>query len=128
MENPGVVNNGQRAVAVAETCAPAQRSWPRAVRVSINSQQSVGAVKLPLKVRDAPGTRVIGPMTGVFATGILSVTKTLMSVTLPGLLTVPVNVNRPPRGVGWRGQFFVMAIRGVILTGQVVVTLAVTAV
>src|SRR5947208_544751 len=107
MAKLGVVNNGQMAVAVADTSVPAQRSWPRAVRVSMSSQQSDGAVKLPLKFCEAPGARVIGPITAVLATGMLSVTNTFVSVTFPGLLTVPVNVNTPPRGVGCGGQFFV---------------------
>ena len=58
--------------------------------------------------------------------GWLFTTKTLVRVTFPGLLTVPVKMRRPRCGVGAVGQLFVTKMRGVVMTGQVVVTLLTT--
>src|SRR5712691_5803505 len=45
--------------------------------------------KLPLKFRDSPGSKVIGPRTGVLGAGWSSTTVTLIKRTLPMFMTVP---------------------------------------
>src|SRR2546426_537518 len=54
------------------------------------------------------------------------VTVTLVSVMLPQLLTVPEMASVPPGGTGLAGQFFVTAMQGVLVPGQLAVAWAVT--
>lgn len=86
----GMVSKGQTDVAVEDTLTPVQRSLPVAVTVSMISQQSSGARKLPVKLAEAPGASVMGPMTGVLFVGWLSTTNTFTKVTLPVFRTKPV--------------------------------------
>src|ERR1035437_851581 len=87
---PGVVFSLQMADAVFVAMACVQMSLPVAITVLLTEHAPAVAVKLAVKIADAPGVSVIGPMTGVLGAGWLFTTNTLFSVTLPGLLTVPV--------------------------------------
>ena len=62
---------------------------------------------------------MIGPNTGVFATGLLFTTKTLVSVILPVLVTVPEKLNIPPAVTGKGGQALVIAIPADVDMGHV---------
>ena len=66
-----------------------QLSLPLAVTVLLTEQASAGAVKLAVKLADAPGAR-LGTVNTVLGTDWLLTTVTLFSVTLPEFLTVPV--------------------------------------
>ena len=73
-----------------------------------------------LQLTLAPAASVIGPITVVLGTGWLSTTNTLVSVTLPVLLTVPMITRVPPGATGTTGQTLVTAIPGqqvVLLVG-----------
>jgi hypothetical protein len=80
----------QVADAVLDTEVPVQLSLPVAVTVLLTEQVSTGLVKVVVKLTEAPGKIVSGPITGVLAEGWLLTTNTLTSVTLPELPTVPV--------------------------------------
>ena len=86
---PGVVVNVQVAEAAFDTCAEVQLSVPLAVTVLLTEQASAGAVKLAVKLADAPGAR-LGTVSTVLGEDRMSTTVTLIRVTLPGFLTVPV--------------------------------------
>ena len=64
--------------------------------------------------------------TAVFAAGWLLTTTMLVSVTLPVLLTVPVNNRAWPGATGPVGQVLVTLMPGVRTFAQVVVVVAVT--
>src|SRR5436190_7813693 len=85
----GVVPSGQVADATLVTMFAVQASVPRALTVLVTKHELPGAVKLAVKFADAPGARV-GTVSTVLGEAWLSVTTTLFSGTLPGLLTVPL--------------------------------------
>jgi hypothetical protein len=85
----GVVTNEQVADAVLVTIAAEHLSLPLAVTVLLTEQESAGAVKLVVKRLNAPGAKVMGPITAVLSVGWLFTTNTLVSVMLPELLTMP---------------------------------------
>ena len=87
---PGVDLSGQVADAAFVTGSPVQLSLPVAVTVLLTVQAVVGAVKLAVKLLEAPGARVSGPRTAVLGAGWLLMTNTLFSVTLPEFLTFPL--------------------------------------
>jgi len=74
-----------------------------------------------VKLTAAPGARLGKLKITVLGVGVTRRTTTLVRVTLPALLTVPLKVRRPPRGVGASGQASVTAILAVPCTGQVAV-------
>jgi hypothetical protein len=86
----GEVTNGQVVVTLPVTAVPVHWSLPLAVSVAVTEQESSGVVKLPLKLADAPGAREGTVNTGVLGTGWLLTTVMLVSVTFPGLLTLPM--------------------------------------
>ena len=53
-------------------------------------------------------------------------TMTLVSVTLPLLLTLPVKTSRPPDIIGLAGQVLVTRIEAVVKAGQFAVAVRVT--
>ena len=79
----GVVTSAQVAVALLETTAEVQASLPLAVTVLVIEHASIDAVKVAVKLADAPGAKV-ATVNPVLATA------TLFRVTLPVLLTVPL--------------------------------------
>jgi len=85
----GAVVSVQVAEAVWVTRIAEQASLPLAVTVLLTEHASAGAVKLAVKLADAPGARV-GTVRTVLGTARSLTTVTLLSATLPGLLTVPV--------------------------------------
>ena len=85
----GTVTSGQVADALLLTWASVQLSLPLAVTVLLTEHASAGAVKLALKLADAPGAR-LGTVSTVLGEAWWLTTTTLFRVTLPGLLTVPV--------------------------------------
>ena len=85
----GVVTSVQVAEALLLTKACVQLSLPLAVTVLLTEQASAGAVKAAVKLVDAPGAK-LATLRTVLGTDWLLTTVTLLSVTLPGLLTVPV--------------------------------------
>jgi hypothetical protein len=84
-----VVTSGQVADALLETTAAVQASLPLAVTVLLTEHASAGAVKLAVKLAEAPGAR-LGTVNTVLGTAWLLTTVTLFSVTLPEFRTVPV--------------------------------------
>jgi hypothetical protein len=66
-----------------------QASLPRAVTVVLMEHALAGEVMLAVKFAEAPGAR-LGTVSTVLGEAWLLTTTTLFSVTLPGLLTVPV--------------------------------------
>jgi hypothetical protein len=86
----------------------------------------VGTVKLPVKLALAPGARDTALKTTVSATGRSLTTTMLVSVMLPGFLTVPLYVSGPPGAGEVVGQAIVTAMLGLPSSGQVLVALAVT--
>jgi hypothetical protein len=85
----GVLPNGQVAEATLLTGAAVQASLPEAVTVAVTVQPLAGAVKLELKLADAPGAR-LGTVNTVLGEDCALTTVTLFKVTLPLLLTEPV--------------------------------------
>ena len=85
----GVLPRGQVADALLLTGAALQASLPFAVTVALTVQPLAGAVKLELKLADAPGARLARVNT-VLGEDCALTTVTLFKVTLPLLLTVPV--------------------------------------
>ena len=81
----GLVNSAQLAEATAVTSAPAQASLPETLTDRVREQALGGAVKLAVKLVKAPGAKLA---TIKIALNWL-LTTTLVSVTLPGLLTLP---------------------------------------
>jgi hypothetical protein len=75
--------------AVFVTMACVQLSLPVAVTVLPTVQASMGAVKLAVKVEDAPGIR-LGKVSTVLGEAWLLTTTTLFKVTLPVFHTVPL--------------------------------------
>jgi len=87
---PGVVISGQGpADAVFVTGAAVQLSLPVAVTVLLTEQALVGVMKLALKFEDALGAR-LGTKSTVLGEAWLSTTVTLVKMTLPVFVTVPV--------------------------------------
>jgi hypothetical protein len=86
----------------------------------------VGTVKLPVKLALAPGPKDAALKMTVSAVGRSLTTTTLVSVMLPGFLTVPLYVSDPPGAGEVVGQVIVTAILGLPSSGQVLVALAVT--
>ena len=97
-----------------------------AVKVELAEQASRGAVKLLLKLADAPGASEPIVNTTVLGDGWLLTTVTLVSVTFPALLTLPLEVRTPPGAAGVAGQDWVTTTRGVVTSGQSMVALATT--
>jgi hypothetical protein len=97
-------------VSVAET--PAHVLLPRAVTVLLTEQASMGELNVAVKFAEAPGARLatVSTVGGVVRS---FMTVTLMSVTSPGLLTVPEYVIGLPAETCVAGQFKVTAMRGV---------------
>ena len=85
----GFVPSVQVAVAVLETTTRLQMSLPLAFTVLLTEQTFVGAVKVAVKLVDAPGAR-LGTVKTVVGDVWRSVTTMLVSVTLPEFRTVPV--------------------------------------
>ena len=85
----GVVVSVQVAEALLFTTAPVQLSLPLAVTVLLTEQASAGAVKLAVKLADAPGAK-LGTVNTVLGEDWLLTTVTLFKVTLPEFRTVPV--------------------------------------
>jgi len=83
--------------------------------VLVTEQASAGAVTVAVKLLDAPAARLVRVNTVV----LLFATTTLFKVTLPGLLTVPVYVSTPPGATDTAGHTRVTAMRGLLVTGQV---------
>jgi hypothetical protein len=83
----GVVTSGQVAVALLDAKVESQISLPVAVTVLLTEHESAGAVKLAVKFVDTPGTRLNTVKTVL---DWLLTTVTLIKVTLPEFLTVPV--------------------------------------
>ena len=110
-------------VAVATT--PAQVLLPVAVTTLVTEHALAGEVKVAVKLAEAPGAR-LGTVNTVAGDAWLSTTVTLMSATLPGLLTVPEYVIGFPVITWFAGQFKVTAMRGEPVTEQVVVAELVT--
>jgi hypothetical protein len=87
---PGVVISGQGpADAVFVTGAAVQLSLPVAVTVLLTEQALVGAVKVAVKFEDAWDAR-LGTKSTVLGEAWLSTTVTLVKMTLPVFVTVPV--------------------------------------
>ena len=86
----GVLLSEQVAEAEAPTAVEVQLSLPVAFTMLLTEQASCGAVKLAVKLLDAPGASVNGPTTDVLAMGWLFTTYTLFNVTFPEFRTVPV--------------------------------------
>lgn len=63
--------------------------------------------------------------TVVVGAGVFLFTNTFVKVTLPELLTLPLKVRTPPRGVGVPGQASLTAMSAAPCTGQVAVELVV---
>jgi hypothetical protein len=76
--------------AVFVTMSCVQLSLPVTVTALLTEHALAGAVKLAVKVVDAWGASVSGPMTGVLGAGWLFTTYTLFSVTLPEFVTIPL--------------------------------------
>ena len=72
-----------------ETTSEVQAELPRATTVLLTEQPLAGAVKVAVKLLDAPGARLVKVRT-VDGEVWLLITVTLFKVTSPGLLTVPV--------------------------------------
>jgi hypothetical protein len=85
----GVVTSVQVADALLLTAVSAQLSLPLAVTVLLTEHASAGAVKLAVKLADAPGAR-LGTVSTVLGEAWLLTTATLFKVTLPEFLTVPL--------------------------------------
>lgn len=77
------------AEAVLETTSEVQAELPLATTEALTEQPLPGAVKLAVKLVDAPGAR-LDRETKVDGEVWLLTTVTLFKVTSPGLLTVPV--------------------------------------
>ena len=82
----GVVVIKQLAVTLLVT-APPQVLLPVAVETLV-TEQFVGATKLPVNFAESPGAKTANVSTGVVPLRLFS-TMTLVSITLPLLLTVP---------------------------------------
>jgi hypothetical protein len=124
----GAVAKAQVAEAVFVTRTEVQLSLPVAVTALLTEQVSMGAVKLAVKLAEAPGASVRGPMTGVLGAGWLFTTSTLFNVTLPELRTVPLKVIEAPAAAGTAGHASETAMAGAVVTAHVVETVFVTAV
>src|SRR5207249_4282199 len=81
----GVLCKVQVAEAVAVATTPAQVFVPRAVTELVTVQALAGEVKVAVKLAEAPGARLASVKT-VLGEAWASITVTLLSVTLPGLL------------------------------------------
>ena len=79
-----------------------QASLPLAVTVLLTEQASAGAVKLAVKLADAPGAR-LGTVNTVLGTDWSLTTVTLFKVTLPEFLNGP-GVGDQTAGGGGRGR------------------------
>jgi len=86
---PGAVTSGQVAEALWVTMLSEQASLPLAVTVLLTEHASAGAVKLAVKLAEAPGAR-LGTVNTVLGDAWLLTTVTLFKVTLPEFPTVPV--------------------------------------
>ena len=124
IETLGAVRIGQVEETESVTVTP-QILVARTVEELVTVQTSAAAVKLPLKAAEAPGTSVSAVKMGVDPLRSLS-TTTLVSVTSPAFRMVPVKVSRLPGLTGLTGQFWVITIRGVVISGHVVDALAET--
>ena len=117
---------GQVALADAVDDAPSHWLLPRAVTVEVMLQlfKSRGTMKLPEKFMLAPGAKITGPNTGLFALGRFTTTVALVKVIIPVLVIFPVNTSGLPGAVGVEGQSRVTAIDGADVRGHVWVTLS----
>ena len=97
---------------------PAQVLLPRAVTVLLTEQAFTGEINVAVKLADVPGAR-LATLNTVLGEACASTTVTLMSVTLPGLLTVPEKVIEFPVTTDVAGQFNVTLISGVPETAHV---------
>src|ERR1043165_5019016 len=106
----GAVSNAHVAdwLALAET--PAQVLLPRAVTVLVTEHALIGAVNVAVKFADAPGAR-LATLRTVLGVVWSFTTVTLISVTSPGLLTVPENVIGLPAALCAAGQVKVTVMR-----------------
>ena len=84
----GLVASVQVAEAELETTTRLQLSLPLALTVLLTEQTFAGAVKLAVKLVEAPGAR-LGTVKTVGGDDWLSVTMMLFNVTLPEFRTVP---------------------------------------
>ena len=108
----GVLCKVQVADAVSVETTPAHVLVPRAVTLLVTVQALAGETKVAVKLAEAPGARLASVKT-VLGEAWVSITVTLLSVTLPGLLTVPEKVMELPVTTGITGQFKLTAISGV---------------
>src|SRR5262245_904906 len=121
----GLFRIGQLSVAVSRTEAVPHWSVAVAVKLALTEQALAGAGTLTVKLAEALGASVATVKTAVPGTLSLT-TTTLVSVTLPGLLTVPPKMTFPPTVVGVDGQLIARSIWPRAATGQVAVRLALT--
>src|ERR1051325_1258828 len=122
----GAVNKAQVADAVSVATTPAQVLVPRAVTVLVTEQALAGEAKVAVKLAEAPGAR-LATLNTVLGEAWLSVTVMPLSVTLPGLLTVPENVIALPVTTCVAGQFKVTARSGLPVMAQVAAAVSLTA-
>ena len=121
----GVVNRGQTADAVLVTLFNMHSLLPMVVTVLPIEHALIGVTKLALKLVVIPGARLAMEST-VLGVDWTSTTVTFVRAILPELLTVPVNVTKPPARTGPAGGVRVIAMAEAVVMGQVIVAIFVT--
>jgi hypothetical protein len=124
----GAVVIGQVAETVFVTRSGVQASLPRALKVVVTVQPLTGAVRLLVKLADAPGASEPAVNTVVLGAGRSLTTTMLLRIVSPRLRTVPLYTSEPPGNTGAVGHAAVTPIWGVVRMGQVALAVLVTGV